>query len=540
MTADKQRHRTTAEHARVAGWVDLDDEWEVTVMPPVDVRYGVDGWPVVARPNYNDMLAICARYNAEPITSEDVDRIRDIGVPLVPYLGTPVEEVTLEHSKLHDADMARQLQELKWDGKRVLMNYCKWWVAGAPAKRSKLKGWYLYPHFSKEILDKFRGIPDQGQGGKSRSVDPGEYIQPLMIAHNRFHHGDGTSMMMKRRKGAKGPGDDDDPVELAFVADNTGSAGGRRDLNGDIPPRVTSRGDKGPAVKAFQTYLQSYFAKLGLVDPLATFGADGDHGTETENARLSWLDLEGLGELPDDWPGPQSGPPIPEEPPPDSDVEPVPDTEPAPAAVAFKLWDPRLGRVPEGRIPFKQAKHYYPGRRRPVRLLLVHTPEMNEDLKGVDSNAEALMNYAHNMPDGRVASWNYASDRDSVTQSVRMTDTAFHGGKGANAHTAGVEISMGFARQTPQEWADDYSMDAMELAAELFAILCRENGIPPERPHHSTIRDESVRGIIGHNDLRDAGYATSHYDPGPHFPWDYWLGRVRVYYDALTPWFQAG
>jgi N-acetyl-anhydromuramyl-L-alanine amidase AmpD len=142
------------------------------------------------------------------------------------------------------------------------------------------------------------------------------------------------------------------------------------------------------------------------------------------------------------------------------------------------------------------------------------------------------------MPDGRVASWNYAVDRDSATQSVRLADTAFHGGKGANAHTAGVEVSMGYARQTPAEWDDDYSREAMELAAELFAILCREEDIPPVRPHHSRIRDESVSGIIGHVDLRDAGYPTSHYDPGPHFPWERWLGRVRFFYEALDPWFE--
>ncbi len=166
-------HRTTPEHAAVAGWVGLDADNEVTVVPVVDRRYGVEGGgSVYARPTYADSLIICERYGAQMIEPSDVERIREIGVPLVCYLGTPTAETSLHHSKLHDADMHRQLTKLDWQGDQVVMNLLKWWMHSAPAGRSRLKGWWDW--------------------------NRKKYWQPDMVAHNREHFDDGTGLMMKR------------------------------------------------------------------------------------------------------------------------------------------------------------------------------------------------------------------------------------------------------------------------------------------------------------------------------------------------------
>lgn len=176
------RHRTKADDARVAGWVELDDEWEITVVPLLDPNYGIaDGSGqgyLFARLTYASALKAAARYGAQLPTAEHLQQLADIGLQLYPYLGTPTAETTLLHSRLHDEDVARQLREAGWDGSVAVAGAGKHWIDGAPAGKSRLMGW-----------DK------DGPG-------PGKALwQPPIVAHNRSHHDDGTTTLLVRRKG---------------------------------------------------------------------------------------------------------------------------------------------------------------------------------------------------------------------------------------------------------------------------------------------------------------------------------------------------
>jgi hypothetical protein len=240
-------HRTRAEHAAVAGWVPFDNEWEITVIPVLDRRYVLaDGGSVLARPTYNDAIEIAQRYgdDCQLIDPTDLELLRAVGVELDPYFGTPTAEVTLEHSRLHDADVNRQLKAMGWAGDRVVFNAGKHWMHGAEPGWSRLMGWWL----------------------------DGRWINRDMECHKGGnHHDDGTTIMLKRkRRGERGAE--------------------RAERSTDLPPdtepspmievRQLRRGDTGDVVKRMQRVVMSV--------------VDGDFGPNTERRVRIWQEANGL------------------------------------------------------------------------------------------------------------------------------------------------------------------------------------------------------------------------------------------------------
>ena len=136
-------------------------------------------------------------------------------------------------------------------------------------------------------------------------------------------------------------------------------------------------------------------------------------------------------------------------------------------------------------IPFRQARHFRPGRRDPktgepcpVRCVVLHTAEIGESLQG----AEALMNVCATSE--RQASWH--------------------------------------------EWADVFSTGMLERSAELVAGICHRHGIPCVRIEADEVRDGHA-GVCGHVDVSKAFGKSDHWDPGPNFPWRWYMLRVMHY-----------
>lgn len=115
-------------------------------------------------------------------------------------------------------------------------------------------------------------------------------------------------------------------------------------------------------------------------------------------------------------------------------------------------------------------------------------------------------------------------DNDSIVQCVRESDVAWHA-KDANHNGIGVEMA-GFAKQTKEQWADDYSLVMLRRAASLVARLCRDHKIPVTLLTPDDLKAKK-RGLCGHDTVTKAfpGSGT-HYDPGPWYPWDLFLGMV--------------
>jgi N-acetyl-anhydromuramyl-L-alanine amidase AmpD len=144
-----------------------------------------------------------------------------------------------------------------------------------------------------------------------------------------------------------------------------------------------------------------------------------------------------------------------------------------------------------------------------VGLVVIHSAEVGEDL----GSAESLMRRC--AVTDRVSSWHYAVDADSVTQSVREEDTAFHA-PGANDSGVGIELA-GTARQTAAEWDDTFSRATIARAAELAAAICARWSIPIEAVDAAGLL-AGARGITTHAAVSKAFKRSTHTDPGPAFP----------------------
>lgn len=164
-----------------AQWSRLDDTHEVTAVPLIDNAHSLEsGMPLFARLNYDEALSVAGRYGARLIAPSEVEMLRNVGLQLMPFLGTPRAENGIEHSEAHDRDVWRQLRKLAWNGKRPVCGAGKHWVDGAPPGRSRLMGW------------------DKDGAGPNKT-----WWQPDSVAHNRAHFDDGTTTVLVRNaKGA--------------------------------------------------------------------------------------------------------------------------------------------------------------------------------------------------------------------------------------------------------------------------------------------------------------------------------------------------
>jgi N-acetyl-anhydromuramyl-L-alanine amidase AmpD len=172
---------------------------------------------------------------------------------------------------------------------------------------------------------------------------------------------------------------------------------------------------------------------------------------------------------------------------------------------------------------FKQATKYTKANRTPdtVRNIVIHTAEIGESLSG----AEALMNVCAS-PDQRNASWHFAVDADTITQSVLVKDVAWHA-PGCNSVGIGIEMS-GRARQSVADWHDDFSTKMLDLCARLCAALCNEWDIPPVLVGEVDLV-AGKQGITTHAIVSKAFKKSDHWDPGPNFPVDEFLASIRRY-----------
>jgi len=180
-------------------------------------------------------------------------------------------------------------------------------------------------------------------------------------------------------------------------------------------------------------------------------------------------------------------------------------------------------------MKFVQARNYSKASRTDVQLIVIHDMEYPERPTGAEWCADFFAG-----PSAPKASAHYSVDADSVVQSVLDKDVAWHtpgalhGRPGfINDYSIGVEHA-GYAKQTADDWQDDFSTAMLELSAQLVAGLCQRFSIPVVKLTPADLQ-AGARGICGHDDCTKASGTGTHWDPGPGFPWDWYMGRVRAH-----------
>ncbi|MBT2541392.1 N-acetylmuramoyl-L-alanine amidase [Streptomyces sp. ISL-44] len=154
-------------------------------------------------------------------------------------------------------------------------------------------------------------------------------------------------------------------------------------------------------------------------------------------------------------------------------------------------------------------------------MVVIHDMEAPEGPK----TAENVANWFATMSASSKASAHVCVDNDSAVRCVADGDRAWHA-PGANSDGLGIELA-GYARQSREEWLDQYSKGVLEQAARVVAGWCQKHNIPAVKLTAAELK-AGKRGICGHRDVSAAYGQTDHTDPGPNFPWDYFLARVNA------------
>ena len=174
------------------------------------------------------------------------------------------------------------------------------------------------------------------------------------------------------------------------------------------------------------------------------------------------------------------------------------------------------------------SPNMYQGRIKNVRVIVVHDMEVPEtEPNAAEAVARVFQNPA------RRASAHSCVDTDSDVTGVHDEDTAW-AAPGANADGLQIELA-GYARQSSAEWQDDDSLKILENAARRCAEWVKKFGVPVRHLSVAELADGVTMGFVGHIDVTNAFHQTDHWDPGPNFPWDYFLDRVNALLGTVPP-----
>lgn len=84
---------------------------------------------------------------------------------------------------------------------------------------------------------------------------------------------------------------------------------------------------------------------------------------------------------------------------------------------------------------------------------------------------------------------------------------------------------LAYAAESRNRWLEyDHQLT---LAAEVAADWCTRYSIPPVKLTAAEVR-AGKRGICGHGEISGAFHESDHTDPGPGFPWDVFIQKVKT------------
>lgn len=171
------------------------------------------------------------------------------------------------------------------------------------------------------------------------------------------------------------------------------------------------------------------------------------------------------------------------------------------------------------------SPNHYAGHSEEVSLIGIHTTENDEN----EGMALAVANYFAKNSTRASAHW--VVDDATRVRCVDDEDSAW-AMPPTNHYSLNIE-QVGRAAQSAADWKDPYSLAVLDNAAAVAADWCKKFDIPVRHLTDDQIRNKA-KGFAGHVDVNRVFGASDHTDPGPHYPWDYFLGLVNKHLGGVV------
>ena len=114
---------------------------------------------------------------------------------------------------------------------------------------------------------------------------------------------------------------------------------------------------------------------------------------------------------------------------------------------------------------------------------------------------------------------------------LRPNIIGYHVGPGGNGFTRGSE-HCGRVSLTRAQWLSVDGQEMLDRSARYNAAAAHRDGVLPRWLSLTQLRAKQP-GFCTHNDIRLVFGGTTHSDPGPNFPYDWYMARVQAYYNGV-------
>jgi len=164
---------------------------------------------------------------------------------------------------------------------------------------------------------------------------------------------------------------------------------------------------------------------------------------------------------------------------------------------------------------------------KPIDRIVIHCTVGSEP--GVDSAAMNTVRYSKRTT--RPSSFHYIADHDQHFQYTYDSIVAYHAPP--NPNSLGYELCCSLSNKGKGHFSDKAHQAMLKIAAKDVAQLCLAYKVPIRKISAAQLK-AGARGICGHNDVSIAFRQSSHWDPGPYFPWATFIKMVQAEADKIT------
>ena len=199
-----------------------------------------------------------------------------------------------------------------------------------------------------------------------------------------------------------------------------------------------------------------------------------------------------------------------------------PTTTPSPTIPSVEQWPPLRAELPP--ISYVECANWTRNvTRGKVDLIVLHCMESPDTETRAEQSARRMAG-----PNAPRASAHYFVDCNSIVRGLGDKRIAWHA-PGANRNGIGIEHA-GWAKQTREAWLDEFGVSMFDLSAQLTESLCTKWKIPIAYVNAAgLLADPQQRGITTHHEVTKAFKLSTHTDPGPGFPIDWYIMRALAY-----------